>query len=206
MKARKAHIFERDELDWYVEPERATRQLLARERFMGPVWDPACGGGNIIRALVDNGHRALGTDIKRRVDKSVGWFHGERDFLKMDRPVAGNIICNPPYYRAKGTEAFVRKAIELAWGKVAIFATLQFLAGAARASGLYQECKPTRVWIITPRVSCPPGQYLAEGGKAQGDTKDYCWLVWDKTAPAPAQPAMDWLTAADGTSSEEAAA
>jgi len=197
MKQKNAHTWERDELDWYVEPTKATHQLLTRERFMGPVWDPACGGGNIVNTLIERGHQAYGTDITRRVDSTVGWFHGERDFLQMINPVAGNIVCNPPFFRAKGAEAFIRKAHALAWGKIAMFVDIRFLAGSVRAENLFQELPPTRVWIVTPRVSCPPGKYLLDGGKAGNGSSDWCWIVWDKTAPAPTSPAMGWLTAAD---------
>ncbi|TGY87339.1 hypothetical protein E5163_14825 [Marinicauda algicola] len=199
--AKNAHVWERDELDWYVEPERCTRQLLARERFMGPIWDPACGGGNIVLALLACGHQAKGTDIVRRVGAQETWFHGERDFLKMIHPVAGNIVCNPPFFRAKGAEAFIRKAHELAWGKIAMFLDIRFLAGADRATGLYQDLPPSRIWIVTPRASCPPGQYLMDGGKAGHGSSDWCWVVWDKTAPAPAFPALGWLTAEDEVAS-----
>lgn len=197
MRAKESHIFDRDPLDWYVEPSRATAQLLSQERFIGPVWDPACGAGNTIQALAERGLVGIGTDIKRRAPAGADWFKGETDFLAATDPLAANIICNPPYFRAKGTEAFIRKAVALVDGKIAMFATLQFLAGSKRAGGLYGEIPPTRVWIITPRVSCPPGEYLAQGGKATGDTKDYCWLVWDRTAPTQRGPVVGWLTAAD---------
>lgn len=188
---KRAHLWDRADDEWYVEPVRATRQLLDLEAFSGDVWDPACGQGNIIAACEENGLRAFGTDIRRRVE--APWFIGEFDFLGDARPPLAfdRIITNPPFGRAKLAEAFIRKALSLT-DQVAAFVDIRFLAGADRATGLYRDHPPSRVWIITPRPSCPPGAALAAGAKASGGTADYCWLVWDATIPA-AGPALGWL-------------
>lgn len=202
---KKAHVWARDDLDWYVEPEAATEALLGVEAFIGATWDPACGGGNIIAAF-DRLNRwpAAGTDIVKRVQGDPNWWCGEFDFLKAERPRAGipnlpfperhatNIVTNPPFFKAAGAEAFIRKALSIADGKVAAFVDVKFLAGAKRANGLFAEHPPHRIWIITPRVSCPPGHVLASGGKAQGGTADWCWLVWDMTIPFGGT-ALGWL-------------
>lgn len=196
-KARASNIWKRDELDWYVEGVEATEALLKVERFIGHIWDPCCGQGNIITTCEANGYafRCEGTDIVRRADRY--WFRGERDFLAWeDKPLAQNIVMNPPFFRAKGAEAFIRKALSLATGKVAAFVDIRFLAGADRANGLYFDNPPTRIWIITPRISCPPGDYLAAGNKAGNGSSDWCWAIWDKTAPRPAPGSMcpmGWL-------------
>lgn len=189
-----AHVWARDEHDWYVEPVRATQALLSVERFVGEVYDPACGGGNIVTTLRTAGYLAFGTDIVERVTGPVIWFRGVHDFLSAERSLfaAPNIVMNPPFFRAKGAEAFIRKALTLARGKVAAFVDIRFLAGGERASGLYAELPPNRVWIITPRVSCPPGTYLAGGGKAGNGSSDWCWLVWDLTAPR-ADTRVGWI-------------
>lgn len=181
--ARKAHNWARDEHDWYVEENRATVALLTAERFVGSVWDPAAGQGNIVETLIAAGYRAHGTDIVRRTEAQ--WFWGERNFLDDGEFTLGpNIVTNPPFYRAKGTEDFIRRALALATGKVAAFTDIKFLASDGRAAGLFAEHPPTRIWSISPRVSCPPGSYLLAGNKAGGGTADWVWLVWDLTAPA----------------------
>jgi hypothetical protein len=195
-KERKSHIFARDELDFYVEPISATRQLLAVETFDGFVHDPSCGSGNIIKAFQEIDHHlhpTTGSDITNRVGKEW-WFHGEIDFLSDDckRPLT-NIAMNPPYYRAKGTEAFIRKALTLASRKVAAFVDIRFLTGAGRANGLFAEYPPARIWIVTPRVSCPPGSYLEAGNKAQGGTQDFCWMIWDISSSICSETKFGWL-------------
>lgn len=184
--AKKAHVWERDEFDWYVEPERVTQQLLTVERFSGGIHDPACGQGNIVKTLRAAGYHATGSDIVDRVDWPIesAWYQGEVDFLA-NPPWSSlnNIVTNPPFFRAKGAEAFIRKALSIATGKVAVFVDIRFLAGAERAGGLFEKHPPHRVWIVTPRASCPPGTYLAAGNKAGNGSSDWCWLVWDQTAP-----------------------
>jgi len=183
-----AHVWQRDVLDWYVEPPRATEALLTVERFVGPVWDPACGQGNIVRALEAAGIEAHGSDIANR------GFGGVQDFLAPECDFVGvlNIVMNPPFFRAKGAEAFIRRALTVACGKVAAFVDIRFIAGAERADGLFADHPPHRIWIVTPRVSCPPGDYLAAGGKAGNGSSDWCWLVWDLTAPYSATT-LGWL-------------
>lgn len=190
--SKNAHLWERDDLDWYVEPPSATDALLRVERFVGGIHDPACGQGNIVLTASANGYAATGSDVVDRAG-SPAWFMGRFDFLKAGYPKAiDNIVVNPPFFKAKGAEAFIRKALDVARGKVAVFVDIKFLAGSGRANGLYRELPPHRVWIITPRPSCPPGHVLAAGGKAAGGTADWCWLVWDKTAPYTGT-AINWL-------------
>lgn len=188
--AKNAHVWMRDELDWYVEERFASRALFSVEGFCGPVWDPACGLGNIIQEAEFAGHETIATDIKKRVNLR-NWMR-EFDFLKMDDALAPNIVTNPPFFRAKGTEAFARKALSLATHKLAIFASLPFLASQRRANGLYAEFPPARVWVLAERPSCPPGEMICAGHKPKGGTEDWCWLVWDKTAPV-GETRLGWL-------------
>jgi len=176
-RAKNAKLWERDPLDWYVEPTAATEALLRVERFVGRVWDPACGQGNIVNTLLQNGISAHGSDIADR------GFGGVQDFLDPECEFTNvqNIVMNPPFFRAKGAEAFIRRALNIASGKIAVFLDIRFIAGAERANGLFKERPPHRIWIVTPRVSCPPGGYLSAGGKAEGGSSDWCWFIWDQT-------------------------
>ena len=40
---------------------------------------------------------------------------------------------------------------------------------------------------------------LAAGNKAGGGSADWCWLVWDMTAPALAQSQLGWIRLGRGT-------
>lgn len=181
---RKAHNFERAKDEWYVEPRAVTAQLLRYETFEGHTHDPCCGGGHIPATLHDAGLTVTGSDLRsRRGQAGSPWFAGNWDF--MDPHTLGllgarNAVFNPPYYKNGGMERFIVRALSLAPGKVCVFTPLRFLTGNTRAKNFYLPLRPDRIWIITPRPSCPPGEYLEAGGTAKGDTKDYIWLVWDE--------------------------
>ncbi|MCW6508205.1 hypothetical protein [Lichenifustis flavocetrariae] len=196
-------LFDRDPYDWHVEPTEATAGLLRVERFVGPIWDPACGGGNVLRACTAGGCSVMQSDIVRRVlDNLSHLFAGQHDFLtaRIDPPNlpfpawhTTNIITNPPFFKARGTEAFIRKALTIAKGKVAVFTDLKFLASQRRATGLFAELCPHRVRTLAKRPSCPSGEYLAAGNEAGGGTADWCWIVWDLTAPATRTYQGGWI-------------
>lgn len=191
-KMKNAHVWERGDHDWYVEPTRVTEQLLKEEGFPGHTHDPCCGGGNIVKTLLANGLRATGSDLVDRAG-SPHWFTGEADFLDPSTVVeADNFIMNPPFFKGKGTEAFIRKAVDVAKGKVAVFTEARFVFGEKRANGIYRDCQPTRIWIVTPRPSCPPGKFIEEGGKVGGGTPDFVWIVYDRAAPVTT-PTVGWL-------------
>lgn len=193
LKKKQAHVWERGAHDWYCEPSRASEALFRVEDFSITVWDPACGKGGIVLSAIDAGYDATGTDIVDRNPIEPPWFHGELDFLTYDGPsLAFNIVTNPPFYRAKGAEAFIRKALSLATGKVCAFVDIRFVAGDGRATGLFKDHPPTRIWVIHPRVSCPPGEYLEAGGKAGNGSSDWCWITWDQQDPFD-RTELKWL-------------
>lgn len=138
------------------------------------------------------GHVTVGSDIVQRITPAPYWLWREADFLDLHAVAQTNIVMNPPFFRAKGAEAFIRHAFKLATGKVAAFVDLKFLAGSSRANGLYAEMPPDRVWMITPRPSCPPGEYLQAGNTAGGGTADWVWLVWDIASPT-GETSFGWL-------------
>lgn len=183
--------------EWYVEPQWATALLLEHEQFGPVVWDPACGGGNICRAVIASGRQAMGTDIVRRAEGSDdAWWLGFGDFLTGDLvedfAPSFDIITNPPFFRAAGTESFIRRALGGTAAKVAVFTDVKFLASQRRAAGLFVDHPPSRVWIHAKRPSCPPGEFIAAGNEAKGGTADWCWLVWDQQA-APGLTQLGWL-------------
>lgn len=194
--AKAAHTWDRDPHDWYCEPPRVTLQLLdAGEEFPGYTHDPCCGGGNIVRALDHQGLMVTGSDLVQRVD--APWHLGVSDFLGDGCGLFGadNCVFNPPFYQAVGAEACIRRALHLAPGKVAAFVDIRFIAGGKRAAGLFADHPPSRIWVVTPRASCPPGTWLAAGNKAGNGSSDWVWLVWDAERRAPGRASdLGWLS------------
>jgi len=130
----------REKMDFYPTPPEGTRALLSVEQFHGPIWEPACGEGDISRVLIEAGHDVVSTDLMDR-----GYGTPRVDFLMEWEPRAPNIITNPPF---KNAEEFVRKALSLTTGKVAMLCRLAWLEGKDRRPFLNQ--RPLRVYWYSP--------------------------------------------------------
>lgn len=185
IRAKKARIFPPALDHWYVEPQDCTDALLGVENFEGACLDPCCGQGHVVERLRAAGLEAYGSDLVRRVPVDTPWFLAEHDFLGEQqlllRPV--NIIMNPPYDRARLAEAFIRRALTVATGKIAVFVNDRFLGSESRVNGLFRDHPPSAVYRVVPRPSCPPGEHLLAGGKAEGGLGEFDWLVWDLANP-----------------------
>jgi len=183
--SRDAHVFERADEEWYQEPMDCTTALLSVEKFGSEIWDPCCGGGNVLRAIIDAQCTAIGNDLIDRPGRPDCMFDAGRDFFQTpsNRFEALDIVCNPPFGGGKLAEAFIRHALSAPIFKLAVFVDVRFLGSARRAEGLWREHPPSRIHMIYPRPSCPPGDYIAGGGKVGGGTADFAWITYDRTHP-----------------------
>jgi hypothetical protein len=186
-KELRAHVWDRDEHDHYVEETWVSRRLFEMEVFKGHVHDPACGFGNIVASAISTGHKATGSDICNRSDNQ------QSNFLESKTKYA-NIVCNPPF---EIIEEFTKAAVNLSKLKTAlIFPTRRLNAAGAWLQSLPLSC----VWFLTPRPSMPPGsvykELLSKGRKAGGGTQDFCWVVFNKEHRGTAQ--MRWLHRDEG--------
>lgn len=172
---------DRERDDFYPTPPAGTRALLAVERFDGPIWEPACGEGDMARVLESAGYTVISTDLINR-----GYGESRVDFLMQWQARAPNIVTNPPF---KHAEAFVRKALDLTTGKVAILARLAWLEGKARRE-LFEATPLARVWVFAGRLGFDRGQ-LASDEKAGGMIA-FAWLVWEHGHTGP--PALGWIS------------
>lgn len=198
--------------DWYVELPWVTHRLCDFVPFEANVTylDPACGMGNITRALTERGLRAYGTDRFQRTDHKS--FLGTHDFLGDQRHMleaepALSIVMNAPYSVQDGAlvpglaERFVRRSIDLATHKVAALLPIKWLASKGRAR-LFAEHMPAGIYILCERPSMPPGDQIAAMGKAahRGGKVDYMWVVWDHHAPKLPYAPTIWIPARKKTS------
>ena len=185
-KALKAHTWDRDQHDWYVEPKWCAERLFDVELF-DKIHDPACGRGTIVDAALARGYRASGSDIVKRRDHP---FEFECcDFLTSTKWHLG-IVSNPPFGCA---EEFVRRALTLA-PKVAMLLPALWMTGQKRASWL-KGSDLRRVDILTPRPSMPPGHVIEAGQNPTGGKKDFAWFVWDALSSNRGEPypELRWL-------------
>jgi hypothetical protein len=156
--------------DFFPTPGWATYALVDNERFVGNVWECACGDGAMSRVLEKSTREVESSDLYDR-----GYGDAGLDFLKTRRR-ADNIVTNPPYNAAEG---FVRNGVRLAKHKFALLLRLAFLEGANRANTIFAATPPSRVWVFSERITFYPAGAVQQGS----GTTAYAWFVWDKDAP-----------------------
>ena len=175
-----AHVWAKDPHGFYIEPEWCSRRLFRAERFNGIIKDPACGVGRITAAARIAGYSVIATDL---VDRGYPQFDGVEDFLRSERRV-DNIVCNPPYHICR---AFAEHALKLARRKVAMI----WLARRLNAARWLANTPLTRVYLMSPRPSMPPGHVILAGEKPGGGKQDFVWLTFSHGHQGP--PKLHWL-------------
>jgi hypothetical protein len=182
-RPKNTHIFERDEHDFYVEPAWCSERLFGVEEFVGPIHDPGCGIGRIILSAVRAGHLASGSDIvERGMTRDFAF-----DYLADTTPLSyPNIVCNPPYHKAK---EFIARAVREA-RKSAFLVPYGFLFSGKRAAW-FKALPLKRIWALVPRPSMPPGELILAGMQPGGGRVDYCWCTFERGHSGP--PVFGWL-------------
>lgn len=157
---------------FYQEGPDAINMLINVESFPSPVWDPACGEGNIPKVFKALGVKAIGTDL---VDRGYG--KGGVDFLKITKPFDGCIVSNPPFDLL---EPFIHHALRLGADKVAVIGRLAFLEGQKRKATLFDVTPFSKVWVFSRRISMPPG---GKGIVAKGGSIAFAWFIFEADHP-----------------------
>jgi hypothetical protein len=155
--------------DFFPTPEWATYALIDNEKFVGDIWECACGDGSMSRVLQTTGCDVRSTDL---IDRGFG--QSGVDFTTATT-TATNIVTNPPYNCA---EAFVERGTKLAKKKFALLLRLAFLEGANRANTIFSRTPPARVWVFSERITF----YMKGATQAGSGTTAYAWFVWDREA------------------------
>lgn len=164
---------EREHNDYYATEPRAAELLCDLFQFSPYIWECACGAGHLAKVFEKRGYLVKATDLIYR-----GYGEGGIDFLKCDRPFAGDIITNPPY---KFAQAFVEKALSLVseGHHVAMFLKLTFMEGKGRKE-LFQKTPPKVIFVSSSRLLCAKNgefQKMKDGG---GSAVAYGWYIWEK--------------------------
>lgn len=167
------HGTDRHENDFYVTPPEVTLALLhyleerGRLKRDDIIWDPACGDGAMVRAILSAGYICFGTDIVPQ----GSYEHDEPiDFLKGNMYAAQWIITNPPF--SKSVE-FIRKAASMRVPFAFLLKT-QYWHSASRLP-LFREIRPTDVLPLTWRPDFK--------GNSRTGLMDFVWVVWDANHP-----------------------
>lgn len=170
----------REKDDFYPTPPYAVEALLERERFDGPIWEPACGDGAISKVLKAAGYHIQSTDL---VDRGYGV--PRIDFLMEFQTQAPNIVTNPPY---KNATEFAWKALDLATSKVALLCRIQFLESVSRRA-LFNAYPPSKVLVFSERLTMQRGRQPTEADT--GGMACFAWFVWDRAHKGPTQ--LGWI-------------
>jgi len=160
---------DREKMDFYATDKRATHELLKREQFISPVYEPACGMGHIGKILEEYGYTVKATDICYRgyvEEREVDFFSLEENIL--------DIITNSPYFCAS---EFLRHALEISGEgvKIAMLFRLAFLEGQKRYK-LFKDHPPQSVYVFSKRLSC------AKNGnfhKCKSNAIAFAWFIWE---------------------------
>lgn len=183
---------EREALDYYATPPQEVTNILKTMELeitaQDYVLDPACGGGHMMKGIVDYFPRVqlAGTDIKDRTTQlikdlkentnSTYYYGKEYDFLSDEYPVkeCDYIIMNPPF---SIIIPFVQHSLDIAKKGVLMFGRLQFLESVARYEKIFIDNPPTDVWVYVDRVACyKNGDFSTKPSSVQA----YAWFYWDK--------------------------
>lgn len=209
--------------DWYVEEgwewEQIVKAIGLEEADTGAsIWDPAAGFGHSAVRLQGVGFdgRIVLSDIVNRVrwddfDRTAGVTFENICFIEDELKQRGDhkrisIWSNPPFsyrkYWLDGrqmivSEAFVRRAIQLATDRVVMILPAKWLAMGKKRSRLVRTDHPPQfVLHFCERPSMPPGDMIeALAGRAyRGGMVDYCAVVWDVRKPTlPGETRTIWL-------------
>jgi hypothetical protein len=187
IQERDSHIFPRDDHDHYVEPEWVSERLFEEEEFDGPILDPACGWGRILRSADKCGFKIMGSDVVDRKPDIPEFRH--LDFVATQEQAiyrwwaqAGSIVCNPPFELIK---EFTHRACVIMRGdqslksnvtKVAMICLVRRLPAAS----WLKELPLCKVLMMTPRPSMPTAAHILVGGKVGGGQQDFAWLIFKR--------------------------
>lgn len=158
----------KSQLDFYPTPGWATRALFeyAPVTINGVVWEPAAGGGHMVKVLEEQALQVIATDIQT----------DGLDFLTRPAINCDWVITNPPFNQAMD---FALIALKHAKVGVAFFVRYAFLESQARYHQLFKRHPPQVICQFVERVALTEGRT----DKTVGSAIPYVWLIWDKSKP-----------------------
>lgn len=185
------HTTAADAKDFFPTPPWATRAVLPWiERTSGVIWEPACGGMDMAKPLIE--HFGAGSVFSSDVCDYGGGHDDRRDFLltmpaQLPHLDVEWIITNPPF--SLGGD-FIRHARDVWGAKVAMLVRTQFLEGKDRYYNTFAADPPSRVLQFVERVPMVHGRL----SRTQSTATSYCWLLWGHHEQDHARPTvLEWI-------------
>ena len=143
-----------------------------------PIFDPAAGGGALLKPFKAQGRCVSGMDI-RSFPRLVALNIEQGDFLEAPLPTDGLsriVVMNPPYGGAKNlAQRFLEKTLQWCGPEGSVFALLRlnWIADGGKLHGrhaLMRRIGTPDVYVLTKRPSFT--------GDGKTDASAYAWFVW----------------------------
>jgi len=172
----KTNFARRDSDQYYTEPWVTSALIDAYPLLVesGPVWEPACGRGDIVSVFWN-----FGVDIDYSDIDTSQWILSDMappfkgDFLKTDAVFKlDSIVTNPPYNLA---DDFLRKALSLPVPRVAMLLRSEF-KHAKKRQDLMDDLTMEVVLTSRPRWD---DWWNGKPPKA-GPRHNFSWFIWDR--------------------------
>lgn len=160
--------------DAYFTPPGLVHALLEKERFAGPVWEPACGDGAISDVFTTLGHEVVSTDL---LDYGYRPQLRRMDFLseRPDFPFE-SIVTNPPY-TGKVIRPWVQRCCRLYRPrKVALLLPINGFADFADPALMGTDMRLSRVVMFARRKA----KFTHATGAAFAHKWPICWFVAER--------------------------
>lgn len=169
--------YERLAFEDYRTPAWVTDLLLAHFELRGTVWEPACGGNDMVMAIRAHGYKVRASDIRGTPPE---------DFLGHlttgQKLVFGSVVTNPPFAAA---QEFIERALEVTEaqrGMVAMLLAFPYDTAIKTRGHLFKHLAFDAKMPLGRRV-----QWVGFGDKATA-RENHAWFVWDwARAPGPAR-------------------
>ena len=157
--------YARKDRDEYNTPDWVVEALIPFLPECRKIWEPACGQGNIVRVLADNGYDVYATDIVDGED----FFHAETTHS------VDGIVTNPPYTHV---DFFIHRAIDymmMRSGFVAMLLAADFDSAKSRRN-MFADCPMfAKTIVLTKRIVW----FERSDGKKAAPSENHRWYLWD---------------------------
>jgi hypothetical protein len=174
----RASGFDRVPADLYETPAWVVDALAEHVNLTGlSVWEPACGGGKMVRALQSHGADVTATDLN---DQNFEGMADQFDFT-VDEIAPGHfyfdsIITNPPYGpQGRTGTAFIERGLERLppGGMLALLLPVDFDSAKGRAR-LFGDNSHFAAKIVLRKRIC---WFDPQPGQA-GPSANHAWFIW----------------------------
>ena len=168
--------YERKPNDAYQTPDWCLECVLQHIPWARKIWEPACGEGNLVRVLGDNGFDVYATDI----------IDGENFFEMKDPAGATGIVTNPPF---ADSAVFIQHAIDImepVRGFVFMLLPGDYEFAKSRRNLFAENQQFAKKICLQKRIVW----FERDDGKREAPSEWHAWYLWSWGRTGP--PQLEW--------------